>query len=86
MLDRLMTWKGKPFMTRTDEGTGRFPGCTIEGDARAHVTGVASPASASAEDLIYVDSAPPFDRAAGFRSKMRGIAPDFSSRERFCYV
>ncbi len=51
-----------------DEGTGRFPGCTLEGDGSAIVSGVASPASARAEDLIYVDSPRHLDRGGGFRS------------------
>jgi UDP-3-O-[3-hydroxymyristoyl] glucosamine N-acyltransferase len=62
-------------MTRTMKELADFLGCTLEGDGAAHVSGVASPASACAEDLIYVESPRHLDRAAASASKCVLIAP-----------
>lgn len=43
-------------MKRTVKELADYLGCALEGDATAQVSGVAAPASARAEDLIYVDS------------------------------
>jgi UDP-3-O-[3-hydroxymyristoyl] glucosamine N-acyltransferase len=67
--------KGKPFMTRTIKELADFLGCTLEGDGVAHISGVASPASARAEDLIYVDSPRHLDQAAASAAKCVVIAP-----------
>jgi UDP-3-O-[3-hydroxymyristoyl] glucosamine N-acyltransferase len=52
-----------------------FLGCTLEGDGAAQISGVASPTSARAEDLIYVDSPRHLDRAATSAAKCVAIAP-----------
>lgn len=52
-----------------------FLGCALEGDGAARVSGVASPGSARAEDLIYVDSPAHVDRAAASSAKCVVIAP-----------
>jgi UDP-3-O-[3-hydroxymyristoyl] glucosamine N-acyltransferase len=62
-------------MTRTTKQLADFLGCTLEGDGAAHVSGVASPASARAEDLIYVDSLRHLDRAAASAARCVVIAP-----------
>ena len=67
--------KGKPFMTCTMKELADFLGCTLEGDGAAHVSGVASPASARAEDLIYVDSPRHLDQAANSVANCVVIAP-----------
>lgn len=51
-------------MTRTMKELADFLGCTLEGDSALIVSGVASPASARAEDLIYVESQRHLERAA----------------------
>jgi UDP-3-O-[3-hydroxymyristoyl] glucosamine N-acyltransferase len=65
-------------MTRTIEELADFLGCTLEGDGAAHVSGVASPASARAEDLIYVESPRHLDRAAASAARCVVIAPELS--------
>jgi UDP-3-O-[3-hydroxymyristoyl] glucosamine N-acyltransferase len=62
-------------MTRTIKELADFLGCTLEGDGAANVSGVASSASARAEDLIYVDSPRHLDRAAASAAKCVVIAP-----------
>jgi UDP-3-O-[3-hydroxymyristoyl] glucosamine N-acyltransferase len=62
-------------MTRTTKELADFLGCTLEGDGAAHVSGVASPASAGAEDLIYVDSPRHLDEAAASAARCVLIAP-----------
>jgi UDP-3-O-[3-hydroxymyristoyl] glucosamine N-acyltransferase len=52
-----------------------FLSCTLEGDGAAHVSGVASPVSARAEDLIYVDSPRHLDRAAASAARCVVLAP-----------
>jgi UDP-3-O-[3-hydroxymyristoyl] glucosamine N-acyltransferase len=65
-------------MTRTIKELADFLGCTVEGDGAAHLSGVASPASARAEDLIYVESPRLLDRAATSSAKCVVIAPGLS--------
>jgi UDP-3-O-[3-hydroxymyristoyl] glucosamine N-acyltransferase len=55
-----------------------FLGCKLEGDGSVQVFGVASPASAHAKDLIYVDSPRHLDRAAASSAKCVVIAPSLS--------
>jgi UDP-3-O-[3-hydroxymyristoyl] glucosamine N-acyltransferase len=52
-----------------------FLSCTLEGDGAVHVSGVASPVSARAEDLIYVDSPRHLDRAAASAARCVVLAP-----------
>jgi UDP-3-O-[3-hydroxymyristoyl] glucosamine N-acyltransferase len=52
-----------------------FLSCTLEGDGAARVSGVASPSSARAEDLIYVDSPRHLDRAAASAARCVVLAP-----------
>jgi UDP-3-O-[3-hydroxymyristoyl] glucosamine N-acyltransferase len=52
-----------------------FLSCTLEGDGAARVSGVASPSSACAEDLIYVDSPRHLDRAAASAARCVVLAP-----------
>jgi len=65
-------------MTRTIKELADFLGCALEGDGSARVSGVASPTSALAEDLIYVESARHMDRAAASAAKCVVIAPGLS--------
>lgn len=62
-------------MTRTMKELADFLSCTLEGDGAAHVSGVASPVSARAEDLIYVDSPRHLDRAAASAARCVVLAP-----------
>jgi UDP-3-O-[3-hydroxymyristoyl] glucosamine N-acyltransferase len=52
-------------MKRTVKELADYLGCALEGDTMAQVSGVAAPASARAEDLIYVDSPRHLEGAAG---------------------
>lgn len=61
-------------MTRTAMELAEYLGCTLEGDAAALISGVASPAFARAEDLIYVDSARRLDQAAASAASVVVIA------------
>src|SRR5665213_906077 len=70
--------KGKPFMTHTMKELADFLGCVLEGDGSAIVSGVASPASARPEDLIYVESPHHLDRAEESASRCVVISPGFS--------
>src|ERR1700674_580831 len=65
-------------MTRTMKELADFLGCTLEGDGEARVSGVASPASARAEDLIYVDSPRHLDQAAASAARCAVLAPGIS--------
>jgi len=65
-------------MTRTAKELAEFLGCTLEGDGAAHISGVASPASARAEDLIYVESQRHVDRATASGARCVVIAPGLS--------
>lgn len=60
---------------RTMKELADFLGCTLEGDGDMLVSGVASPVSARAEDLIYVESPRHLDRAAASASRCVVIAP-----------
>lgn len=51
-------------MTHTAGELAKHLGATLEGDARAEITGVASPDRARAGDLIYVDSPRHLEQAA----------------------
>jgi UDP-3-O-[3-hydroxymyristoyl] glucosamine N-acyltransferase len=65
-------------MKRTMKELADFLGCTLEGDGATHIYGVASPAAARAEDLIYVDSPRHLDRAAASAAKCVVIASGLS--------
>jgi UDP-3-O-[3-hydroxymyristoyl] glucosamine N-acyltransferase len=65
-------------MKRTMKELADFLGCALEGDASARVSGVASPASARAEDLIYVESPRHLERAGASAAKCAVIAPGLS--------
>lgn len=65
-------------MKRTSKDLADFLGCTLEGDGAALISGVASPASARAEDLIYVESPRHLDRAAASAASCVVIAPGLS--------
>ena len=67
-------------MMRTMKELADFlgPGCTLEGDGAARVSGVASPASAHAGDLIYVESPRHLNQAAASQALCALIAPDLS--------
>ena len=61
-------------MTRTMKELADFLGCALEGDGAARVSSVASPGSARAGDLIYVDSPRHVDRAAASAARCVVIA------------
>jgi UDP-3-O-[3-hydroxymyristoyl] glucosamine N-acyltransferase len=65
-------------MPRTIKELADFLGCAVEGDGTPQVSAVASPASARAEDLIYVDSPRYLDEAAASRARCVVIAPDLA--------
>jgi UDP-3-O-[3-hydroxymyristoyl] glucosamine N-acyltransferase len=65
-------------MTRTIKELSEFLGCTLEGDGAAKITGVASHASARAEDLIYVESPRHLDGAGVSAASCAVIAPGLS--------
>lgn len=65
-------------MTCTIKELANFLGCKLEGDGAAHLSGVASPATARAEDLIYVDSPRHLDRAAASAARCVVISPGIS--------
>jgi UDP-3-O-[3-hydroxymyristoyl] glucosamine N-acyltransferase len=65
-------------MTSTAKELAEFLGCPIEGDGVVQLSGVASPDSAAATDLIYVESPRHVGRAAASRSKCAVVAPDIA--------
>jgi len=65
-------------MIRTTKELADFLGCTLEGDGTAKVSGVASPASAHPEDLIYVESPRHLQQAAASAAKCIVIVPGLS--------
>ena len=65
-------------MTRTIKELADFLGCTLEGDGSASLSGVASTASARAEDLIYVESPRHLERAAASAARCVVIAAGLS--------
>jgi UDP-3-O-[3-hydroxymyristoyl] glucosamine N-acyltransferase len=62
-------------MARTMKELADFLSCTLEGNGAANISGVASPAAAGAEDLIYVDSARHLGQAAASRAACVVIEP-----------
>ena len=62
-------------MTCTASELAEYLGCTIEGDRLAQLSGVASPDSAIATDLIYVETQRHLLRAAASQGKCVVIAP-----------
>jgi UDP-3-O-[3-hydroxymyristoyl] glucosamine N-acyltransferase len=62
-------------MTRTAHELAEFLNCALEGDSHSPVSGVASPASASATDLIYVETPHHLERAAASAAMCVLIAP-----------
>jgi UDP-3-O-[3-hydroxymyristoyl] glucosamine N-acyltransferase len=62
-------------MIRTASELAEFLGCALEGDARVSVSGVATPGSARATDLIYVETPRHLGRAASSGAKCVLIAP-----------
>jgi UDP-3-O-[3-hydroxymyristoyl] glucosamine N-acyltransferase len=62
-------------MIHTAKELAEYLGCAIEGDGSSKVSGVASPASARDEDLIYVDSQRHLDEAASSAAECVLIAP-----------
>jgi UDP-3-O-[3-hydroxymyristoyl] glucosamine N-acyltransferase len=65
-------------MTRTAKELADLLGCTLEGNGSAPVSGVASPAAARAEDLIYVESPRHLGHAASSAARCVAIAPGLS--------
>jgi UDP-3-O-[3-hydroxymyristoyl] glucosamine N-acyltransferase len=65
-------------MIRTAKELAEYLGCKLEGDGAAQICGVASPASARPEDLVYVESQRHLDRAAASAARCMVIAPGFS--------
>ena len=65
-------------MTHTIKDLADFLGCTLEGDGSAILSGVASTASAHAEDLIYVESPRHLDGAAASAARCVVIAAGLS--------
>lgn len=65
-------------MTRTAKELADLLGCTLEGNGSALVSGVASPATARGEDLIYVESARHLGQAASSAARCVAIASGLS--------
>src|SRR5580692_4297868 len=65
-------------MTRTMKELADYLSCTLEGDGAACVSGVASPASARSEELIYVESSRHLEQAAASAARCAVIAPGLS--------
>jgi UDP-3-O-[3-hydroxymyristoyl] glucosamine N-acyltransferase len=63
-------------MTRTAKELADRLGCTLEGDGSTQVSGIASPAAAGAEDLIYVESARHLDQASVSAAKCVAVGPE----------
>jgi UDP-3-O-[3-hydroxymyristoyl] glucosamine N-acyltransferase len=63
-------------MTRTAGELAAHLGAELAGDARAPISGVASPESARAEDLIYVESQKHLERAAVSAARCVIAKPD----------
>jgi len=64
--------------TKTIQELADFLGCKLEGDGAALVSGVASPAAARAEDLIYVESPRHLEQAAASAASCAVIPPGLS--------
>ncbi len=65
-------------MTRTTKELADYLSCSLEGDGTARVSGVASPASAGGEDLIYVDSPRHLEQASSSAARCAIVAPGLS--------
>jgi len=65
-------------MKRTMKELAAFLSCALEGDGAMQISGVASPATARAEDLIYVDSPRHLNSAAASAAKCAVIASGLS--------
>lgn len=63
-------------MTRTAGELAKYLGAKLEGDAQAPLSGVASPESAGAGDLIYADSPKQVERAAQSAARCVLTQPD----------
>src|SRR5258707_10438136 len=62
-------------MTRTAHELAEYLACTLEGDGAVQLSGVAAPDSASAADLIYVETGRHLARAAASQARCVVIAP-----------
>src|SRR5258705_1512480 len=62
-------------MTRTARELAEYLACTFEGVGTVHLRGVAAPDSASAADLIYVETGRHLARAAASQARCVVIAP-----------
>ena len=62
-------------MTRTAHELAEYLACTFEGDGTVQLSGVAAPDSASAADLIYVETGRHLARAAASQARCVLIAP-----------
>jgi len=62
-------------MTRTARELAEYLACTLEGDGTVRLSGVAAPDSASAADLIYVETGRHLARAAASQARCVVIAP-----------
>ena len=65
-------------MTRTAKELAEFLGCSLEGDGAAQISSVASPASAGAHDLIYVEGARHVEAAGRSAAQCVLTAPDLA--------
>jgi UDP-3-O-[3-hydroxymyristoyl] glucosamine N-acyltransferase len=63
-------------MTRTAREIAQYIGAELEGDSAAQISGVASPESAGAQDLIYLDSPRHLDRAARSAARCAIVGPE----------
>jgi UDP-3-O-[3-hydroxymyristoyl] glucosamine N-acyltransferase len=61
-------------MTRTARELAQFLAATLEGDPGQKISGIASPESARAEDLIYVDAPKQLERAARSAARCAVVA------------
>src|SRR5580700_3135193 len=63
---------------KTIQQLADYLGCTLEGDGGGEISGVASPAAARPEDLIYVESPRHLQQAATSVAKCAVISPGLS--------
>lgn len=61
---------------RTAGDLANFLGCSLKGEDRVTLRGVASPESAEADDLIYLDSSRHVERVAGSAARCAITSPD----------
>ena len=64
-------------MTCTAKELAEFLGCTLEGDGSARISGVASPAFAEAEDLVYAEAVRNLGAVGRSAARCALIAPAF---------